>query len=158
MCAIAGGDDVALAGARLERAAVAQLRHELALEDVDDMASLAPVIRDIAGRILDHARADVADLERPPRRLSRRTGVEGLRDRGPVDRLKRNLLELHVASMTRTAKPLRARGAETNHPHVSDEDLARPRGISLAVRQAIAARRAAYQHKSGRLPPCMQNS
>src|SRR3569833_571648 len=98
------------------------------------MAALAPVICDIAGRILDHARADVADLERQPRRLSRRAGVKGFRDRGPVDRQKRNLRELHVASMTRTANPLRARDAETNHPHVSDEDRARPRGLSLAVR------------------------
>src|SRR3569832_575878 len=100
MCAIAGGDDVALAGARLAGAAVAQLRHELALEDVDDMAAHAPMIRDIAGRILDHARAHVPDLERSPRRSPRRAGMEGFRNRGPVDGLKGNVLELHAESMT----------------------------------------------------------
>src|SRR5262249_36898491 len=99
MRAIAVGDDVALAGACRERAAVAELGHELALEHVDHVAALAPVVGDVPGRVLDHARSHVPDLERAPRCFAGSTGMKRRHERRPVDRLKWNFLELHAASM-----------------------------------------------------------
>ena len=43
----------------------------------------------------------IADLERSPGRGTRITGMDRRHDRRPVDRLERNLCELHDSTITR---------------------------------------------------------
>src|SRR6478672_10413472 len=49
-----------------ERAPVAQLGVEFAFEHIEHVAAVAPVIGEVARRILDHAYAEIADVERTP--------------------------------------------------------------------------------------------
>jgi hypothetical protein len=60
------GDLVTHAGLHREGPAVFQLGDHLALHDVDDVAAVAPVIGEVAGRVFDEAHADVADVQRAP--------------------------------------------------------------------------------------------
>src|SRR6476660_9042604 len=61
----------------LELAPVAQLAVELAREHVQHVAAIAPVIGEIARRILDNPHPEIADVERAPQRLPGLTGMRG---------------------------------------------------------------------------------
>src|ERR1051326_2647734 len=69
------GHLVAHTGRQLESAAVFQFGLELAIEAKEDVTLLAPMVRDIARRILDHPHADAAEFTRAPRRDA---GVAGM--------------------------------------------------------------------------------
>src|SRR5262245_28427020 len=92
---VAVSDVVAHPGPQHEAPAVLQLRLELALEDEQDMALLGPVCRPVARRVLDHSYPHVADLARPPGRVTGLAGLARRRDRAPVRRVERNRLDLH---------------------------------------------------------------
>jgi hypothetical protein len=53
-------------GGELERAAIAQLAVQFALKDKEDVAAIAPVVRQVAGRVLDDTNPYVADFEGAP--------------------------------------------------------------------------------------------
>src|SRR5690349_19943030 len=59
-------DLVAHAGLERERAPIFQLGMQLAFGAQQVMTLLAPVIGEVAGRVLDHAHTDVAELPRAP--------------------------------------------------------------------------------------------
>ena len=96
MRAVVVGDHVTLSGREHVRSSVAKLVHQLAIEHVDDVSALAPVIGNIARRIFDDARANVSDLQRSPGRNACLTAMLGRRDARPVDRLEGNIGELHA--------------------------------------------------------------
>src|SRR5262249_53608099 len=80
------GDLVAHARAQDEGAAVAQLRVQLAFDAQQDVALHAPVIREIARRVLHHAHADPAEVPGAPvRRAALAAVLRGL-DLRPVRR------------------------------------------------------------------------
>jgi hypothetical protein len=56
------------------------------------------VIRKIAGRVLDHPHADIAESPRPPLRHTMLAGVFGALNFGPVRRAEGNLRQLHRQS------------------------------------------------------------
>jgi hypothetical protein len=58
-----------------EGAAVAQFGVEFALQHIEHVAAIAPVIREIAGRIFDLPHPEIADIERPPDRLPGLAGI-----------------------------------------------------------------------------------
>src|SRR5215213_7491913 len=66
-------------------AAVLQLGVDLALEAEHDVSLLAPMIGDVAGRVLDHPDADFAELLRPPEGDPGDAGVLARGDGRPVD-------------------------------------------------------------------------
>src|SRR5829696_6732505 len=78
-------DLVAHPGLEDDDAAVLQLGVDLALEAEHDVSLLAPVIGDVAGRVLDHPDADFAELLRPPEGDSGDAGVLARGDGRPVD-------------------------------------------------------------------------
>src|SRR6516165_12236399 len=78
------GDLVAHAGHELDLAPVSQLRLELALDHEQDVAAITPVIGEIAGRVIDAAHPDIADLERAPCCHPGRAGMLGHGDRAPI--------------------------------------------------------------------------
>src|SRR5947209_3538327 len=78
------GDLVAHAGLEVEGAPVPQLGVELALQNIENMPAVTPVIREIARRILDHSHANVANTERSPEGPSRLAGVLGPRHGAPI--------------------------------------------------------------------------
>src|SRR5205085_5631530 len=57
---------IAHAGRKLERSPVFQVGDELAIDAEDDVALAAPVISDVARRIVDQPHADLAELPGPP--------------------------------------------------------------------------------------------
>ncbi len=69
------GNDVALAGSEDDLSSVAKLGGQLPFKDEHDVPALTPVVRDVAGGILDHPDPDVADLLRPPGGHARLAGV-----------------------------------------------------------------------------------
>src|SRR3954453_16088499 len=82
---VAVGDDVRVARAERDAPAVAELGHQLAVEHEQDVAALAPVVRDIPRRVVDLAHADVADLAGPPGRGAGSTRMGRGSDARPVD-------------------------------------------------------------------------
>ena len=69
MCLGTVGDLVAHPGTEVESPPVAELGLELTGEAQQDVSLLAPVVRTISCRILDHANADRAELEDSKRLL-----------------------------------------------------------------------------------------
>src|SRR6185503_4539338 len=80
------GDLVALARLQHHVAPVGQLGMQLALEHQQDMALLAPVVGEVARRVLDHAHADVVEGARAPVGLAGLAGVLGALHACPVGR------------------------------------------------------------------------
>src|SRR6476659_8956560 len=83
---IAVGDLVALAGLQHHGAAVGQLGLQLALEHQQDVALLAPVVGEVARRVLDHAHAYVVEGARAPVSLAGLARMLGALHVGPVGR------------------------------------------------------------------------
>ena len=69
------GDLVAHAGLEHDDTAVLELGTDLALEAQHDVPLLAPVIGDVAGRVVDHADAYLAELTRAPQGEADDTGM-----------------------------------------------------------------------------------
>ena len=57
---------IAHARLQLERATIPQFGVEFAFKDVEDVASVAPVIRKVAGRVLHHPDPHIANVEGAP--------------------------------------------------------------------------------------------
>src|ERR1051325_5233108 len=76
--------------------AIRQLRLELTGEAQDDVALLAPVVRTIAWRILDHANPHGSEMPRAPVRGSRFAGVLRRLYRAPVGRAEWNVSQHHM--------------------------------------------------------------
>jgi hypothetical protein len=57
-------------GLRVKVAAVTQLGIEFAFQHVKHVAAVAPMIGQIAGRVLDHPNPQLANIERAPERLA----------------------------------------------------------------------------------------
>src|SRR5437868_12833319 len=66
MLAVVVGHLIAHAGRKLERAPVLQVGDEFAIDAEDDVALGAPVIGDVARRIIDEPDADLAELPGTP--------------------------------------------------------------------------------------------
>ena len=75
---------IAHARQQLEGAAVAQFGIEFALEHVEHVAAVAPVIGEVARRILDHPDPQVADIKRAPQRFAGFARMRRRRDLAPV--------------------------------------------------------------------------
>ena len=69
------GHLIAHACAEVERPPILQLRLHLALNHVENVTSIAPMIGEIAGRIFDSSNSDVSEVDGPPNRPSRRLVV-----------------------------------------------------------------------------------
>ena len=64
MCRIAAfGDLVTHPGPQLECSAIAKFGIEFAVDDIQHMAEVAPVIRQITGAVFDQAHAQITDGE-----------------------------------------------------------------------------------------------
>ncbi|MDQ0653881.1 hypothetical protein QFZ38_004137 [Pseudomonas cedrina] len=68
-------------GRQRELAAVLQFRVQLAFEAQQDVPSPAPVIRQVTGRVLDHAHAGIAEMAGAPHRMADSAWVGGGFDR-----------------------------------------------------------------------------
>src|SRR5882757_5649416 len=68
MLAVVVSHLIAHAGRKLERAPVLQVRNEFAIDAENDVAFGAPVIGDIARRIVDQPHPDIAELPGAPGR------------------------------------------------------------------------------------------
>jgi hypothetical protein len=75
---------IAHAGQQLEAAAVAQFGVEFAFQHVEHVAAVAPVIGEIAGRVLDHPDAQIANIQGAPERLTCFARVGGGGNPAPV--------------------------------------------------------------------------
>src|SRR4051812_24811678 len=71
-----------------ELAAVLELGVQLAFDAKQDVALTAPMIRQVARRVLDHSHPNAAELPRAPVRHASVAGVLGRLDRRPVCRAK----------------------------------------------------------------------
>src|SRR5690348_8881088 len=69
-----------------------------AVEDEEDMSLRAPVIGQIARRILDDPHPYVAELAGAPARGSPLARMHGFRHARPVGRAERNVADLHARS------------------------------------------------------------
>lgn len=87
--------DVTLTRCQNETPAVAQLGNKIAVDHVYDVPALAPVIREVAGRVLDDPYAHVPNLPRSPVRDPVLPRMLRGGDAPPVDRLEWCALDLH---------------------------------------------------------------
>src|SRR3954452_8984591 len=85
----------------LELAAVAQLAVELALQHVEHVAAVAPMVGEIARRILDHPNPEIADVERAPLGLPGLAGMDVRLDLALVGDCEGGGGELHLESCVR---------------------------------------------------------
>ena len=79
-----------------KRAAVAQLRLELAAKAEKDVSLLAPVIRAISRRVFDHAHAHGPELARARARDACFSAMFGNLDGVPVGGAEGNVVKMHV--------------------------------------------------------------
>src|SRR5204863_3326566 len=85
---VAVGHLVALALLEHNGTAVGQLGMQLAVQHQEDVALLAPMVGEIARRVLDHAHANVVEVARAPVGLAGLAGVLGALHVVPVGRRK----------------------------------------------------------------------
>ena len=127
MRAVPVGDDVALPGSKDDLSSVAKLGDQLSFEDEHDVAALAPVVRDVAGGVVDHPDPDVARLLRPPGGHARLAGVRRRLHGGPVGRLEGDAFELHRRRprfhRSRALRPASSRAPDARAPACSDACL-----------------------------------
>ena len=90
-----------VAHARLEDkcSAIFQFRVQLALEAKQDVPLAAPMVRQIACRIFDHAHPDMAKMLCAPVSNASCTRVLGSIDTGPIGGAKRNARHVHDISL-----------------------------------------------------------
>ena len=104
MCAVAVGDLIADARSEHEATSVAQLGDELSLQHEEDVPPFAPMVGHVAGRVLDHAHANVADRDGAPSRDAGFARMLGRGNRRPIGGLEGDVLDLHARDGTR-ARP-----------------------------------------------------
>ncbi|KQV56192.1 hypothetical protein ASC62_20085 [Caulobacter sp. Root342] len=80
------GDVIAHAGRQGGRATILQLAGQFAFQHEDHVAAVAPVIGQVAGRIVDATQAHVADIQRAPLGLAGLSRMQRRDDGVPVDR------------------------------------------------------------------------
>src|SRR5258706_10396778 len=110
------GDLVAHARGQHERATVGELCVQLAFEAQEDVSLRAPVIGAIAGRVIDHAYANGAEILRAPQRLAGLSWMLRGRHTGPVRGSEGNLRHLHVSLLILRKPPSRASSAPRPPP------------------------------------------
>src|SRR5579862_974971 len=86
---------VAHARLQRERTSIIEVRGEFAFQTKDDVALAAPVIGNIARRVVHKPHPNVAELPRPPRRNTSRSAVRGGRNSFPVGGAERNIVDTH---------------------------------------------------------------
>src|SRR5690606_27069572 len=69
---------------------------QLAFQAQQDMALAAPVVGQVAGRVFDHAHADVAELAGAPIRLAGVARVFGGFDRLPIGGAEGDIAQIHA--------------------------------------------------------------
>ena len=97
VCPCIVGHLVALAGLERHRAAVLKFRDQLAVEDQQDVAFVAPVIGEVVLRIFDHTHAQFAELPGVPIGDAGLAGMLGPLDLRPVRRAERDIGHFHSA-------------------------------------------------------------
>ena len=85
------GHLVTHAGFEHEAASVGEFGVQLSFDAEQDVPLRAPVIGEVAGRILDHANAEGTELAGAPECLAAFAPMFGRRDRGPVGRSERDV-------------------------------------------------------------------
>src|SRR5262245_37152967 len=91
------GHVVTHAGSERETPAVRELGVERAFQAEQEMTLAAPVIRQVARRILEHAHAHLAEMPRAPARVAVGTRVAGDFDLAPVDSPEGQIGDTHAA-------------------------------------------------------------
>src|SRR5665213_2476210 len=101
------GDLIAHAGQKPERPAVAQFGVEFTLQHVKHVAAIAPVVREIAGRIFDMPHPEIADVEGAPNRLPGLAGIDRGWNSGPIGHGERQRGDFHTGCSSEggTRKP-----------------------------------------------------
>ena len=89
------GDLIAHARPEREGTPILEIGRQFAVNAKENVALVAPVIGDIARRVIDHPNADIAELLGPPCRNAGIALVGCRLDRGPVCRSERNCAHLH---------------------------------------------------------------
>src|SRR5215208_5280547 len=84
--------------------AVGKLGLQLSGETEEDVSLLAPVVREIARRILHHPDAHVAELPAAPARGARFAWTDSLGDRGPVSSAEGDVGQAHGYSIHVSAR------------------------------------------------------
>ena len=88
-------DVVTHPGAKNDHSAILQLRMQFTSATQQQMTFLTPVIRAIADRIVNHAHANLTKLPRTPDSDPGLARILDPRDRLPIDRLERDILQSH---------------------------------------------------------------
>jgi len=88
-------DLIAHAGTEPKRAAVGELRLEIARDAQQNVSLLAPMVCAISSRVFDHANSNGSELARAPKGDSSFAGVFGCLDGAPVGRPERNVIQEH---------------------------------------------------------------
>src|SRR5687768_12531415 len=103
MRCFAVGDLVAHSGPQHEGTAVPKLGEQFALQAVHDVPLGTPVIRDVAGRVLDDSDSKIPAVECPPDGRATLAAVFRTGNISPVGRLERNIRQLHRHALFRVA-------------------------------------------------------
>lgn len=113
-----------IAHARSEgyRAAILQLRMQLAFQAQQDVALLAPVISQIAWRVLHHPYPNIVELARAPVGHAGVARVFGAFNRGPVRGAKGDVCELHAVLGEQKKRPRKAAVLEQKYGGQTQED------------------------------------
>lgn len=96
-------DVVSHPGAQNDHSTVFQFRMQFASIAQQEVAFAAPVIRAVACGILHHADANVTELSRTPHRFPGFTRMIHADDGLPIDRLERDVFQLHLGHRWRKA-------------------------------------------------------
>src|SRR5262245_41367598 len=97
---IAVGHLIALAGLQHHGAAVGQLGVKLAFQHQEHVALLAPVVGEIARRVLDHAHADIVEIARAPVGLAGLAGMLRALHARPVGRAEGYVEHQHMPAFS----------------------------------------------------------
>src|SRR5882757_2217055 len=97
---VAVGHLVALAGLQHHRAPVGQLGVQLAFQHQQDMALLAPMVGEVARRVLDDAHADIVEILGAPERLAGLAGMFRALHTVPVGRAEGYVEHQHAGAFS----------------------------------------------------------
>jgi len=111
-------DLITHAGAELKSAPIAELGVERPGETKKNVSFHAPVVCEIARRVLNHADANRAEIASPPMRRAGFAGMLSRRDGRPIGGAKREIANLHVPRLV-GSKWLRALANQSPHHDVT---------------------------------------
>ncbi len=95
---------ITLAGSQIEASAVGEGRFEFSFYTKKDMPLGTPMAGGVAGRVFDHADANLAESLRAPEGDAGVSGMLGRRDPSPVGDGQREATHLHKSSMPEVQK------------------------------------------------------